>query len=151
MKKLYIKFEKGNKESLQKAVDEAERLGYEKWYKSYALRFEWYGILQCKDSWNYYTSWYTEGELKNMWYTEHKIAEYKEGDWVYVRDSKENEWKKRIYLYTLPYKDFPHICVYWLDEDEYQNGESYNVLFCKYIKPYKDKVTIKTEDRKSVV
>jgi len=30
--------------------------------------------------------------------------------------------------------------------DGYQNGENYNVSFGKYIKPYKDKVTIETQD-----
>ena len=50
MKKLYIKFEEGNKESLQKAVDEAERLGYEKRNGICALRFEWYDILECDDT-----------------------------------------------------------------------------------------------------
>tara|TARA_R110000851_G_scaffold298159_2_gene453623 strand:+ start:338 stop:454 length:117 start_codon:yes stop_codon:yes gene_type:complete len=35
MKKLYIKFEEGNKESLKLACDEAERLGYVKFDQSF--------------------------------------------------------------------------------------------------------------------
>tara|TARA_R110000764_G_C10862895_1_gene366830 strand:- start:147 stop:269 length:123 start_codon:yes stop_codon:yes gene_type:complete len=39
MKKLYIKFEEGSKESLKLACEEAERLGYVKSLSSDALDF----------------------------------------------------------------------------------------------------------------
>tara|TARA_B110000908_G_C10089845_1_gene373516 strand:+ start:356 stop:484 length:129 start_codon:yes stop_codon:yes gene_type:complete len=40
MKKLYIRFEEGNKESLKLACDETEKLGYVKDSSGVALRFE---------------------------------------------------------------------------------------------------------------
>jgi len=150
MKKLYIKFEEWNKESLQRAVDEAERVGYTKHYGASALSFEWQSILQCDEDWTYYTSRIKEETLQYEWYKEYKIEQYQEWDWVYVRDSEDQERKKRIYLHTLPNKDSGHICVSMCYENEYQNGYNYGIDFWKYIKPYTDKVKIKTEDWQSM-
>lgn len=71
--KLYIKFEEWNKESLDKAVKEAKRLGYKKFDGSNALDFEWRGLLCLSDRWNYFTSWSGEEYLEADWYIEHKI------------------------------------------------------------------------------
>ncbi len=82
--KLYIKFEEGNQESLDRACREAERLGYKKRNHNTSIRFEWEWLLICEE-WEYFTSSYCEKTLIDDWYKEHKIWKLK------VTDLQQNE------------------------------------------------------------
>lgn len=74
-------------------------------------------------------------------------TEFKEGDWVYVRDDYDEVWKKRIYLSTFPKgKNYKYVVVDLGYEEKYKNWYNYVSENWRCIKPYKEKIKIKTED-----
>ena len=76
MEKLYIKFIEWDKNSLNEACKEAEKLGYIQWCSSNALDFEWKGILLLCDEWVYIT-WNREiNEIEEDWYKEYTMKQY---------------------------------------------------------------------------
>ena len=85
MEKLYIKFIEWNEESLKKACDIAESLGYEKNKTAWSLDFEWTWLLMLNNNWTYYTALHNKKELINIWYREYiQEEEQKKENEVYV-------------------------------------------------------------------
>jgi len=72
-KNTYIKFKEWDKESLQKAVDIAEKYWATKWYLKEALKFEWTWILEIGEDNEYLVPNITKEELIEDWYTEFEI------------------------------------------------------------------------------
>ena len=146
-KNLFISFEEWNQESLDRAVAEAERLGYRKLDNINALKFEWEWILEMNKYWDYFTSIYSNEQLiEDFLYKEHFITpnpntitvdwvEYRE---VYVssesvEDALEKK-EKRILLYELPWKKrYKYQTVYEFDEKDFINYRNYNISFYDYI------------------
>ena len=96
MKKLYIRFEEGNEESLKLACDEAERLGYVKFDKS----FEGTWLLECDDEGEYFTTYSIESELIENGFSEHILPlGFKRGERVLVNKGwRYAPWEERIFL-----------------------------------------------------
>lgn len=69
--KLYIRFEEWNKESLDIACKEAERLWYVRYYGVDSLKLRWNWVLRLDSSWVYYTSRYPARQIAGA--KEHKI------------------------------------------------------------------------------
>ena len=146
MKKLYIRFEEGNKESLKLACDETEKLGYVKDSSGVALRFEGRWILSLRSNWTYLTG--LRSVESYIWdgYSEHILPlGFKRGEKVCVRDDESQAWEEKIFLTEIEGADKPFVCVHSYDEDEFNEGEKFNILEYKFCKPLikaKKKMTI---------
>ena len=149
MKKLYIKFEEGSKESLKLACEEAERLGYVLDDTSDALDFEGYWVLLLSEDWvDYHTSLISEEKLIWDGYSEYILPlGFKRGEKVWVKNDESKKWDERIFLTEIEGAHKPFVCVNYYDEDEFNEGEKFSILeyrFCNsVIKPKaKKKMTI---------
>jgi len=94
----------------------------------------------------------TEKEAKQVMarineFTVSDEPKYKEWDYVYVRDVDSEDWKRRIYITTLPKgARYKYVVVQQGYEDNYNLCKHYLIESWKQIKPYKETVKIKTEE-----
>lgn len=72
MEKLYIKFIEWDKNSLNEACNEAERLWYKKADTDIALRSTWLWLLRLEGA-LYISTHFNENELLLLWFKEHII------------------------------------------------------------------------------
>ena len=129
MEKLYIKFIEWDKNSLNKACKEAERLGYKKLDKPNALKFEGYWTLLLRYYWRYFTSNISIETLLADWFKEHIIQEQEEtfepGERVAVSsNSKENAIRdlktdSTEYFYIWKDRDWKYIVEIWTWNSHY--------------------------------
>lgn len=102
MENLYIKFEEWNQESLDRAIKEAEKLGYvkAKCYSGNPLWFEWHWILELYEDWTYFTSIHPESSLIDD-YEEHIMEDQIKDQfevWEIVEIKVREVYKKYKYL-----------------------------------------------------
>ena len=100
MEKLYIRLEKWSQESLNKAIEEAEKKGYKK------LEFcnditQWEEILILGSGWNYFTTKTSAKRLDEKWYKEHIIGKELE----YKPHISEIKYRDNIFTFIFD-KDF---------------------------------------------
>ena len=76
MEKLYIKFIEWDRNSLNEACKEAERLWYKKRDNINALNFEWRGVLLLCDDWTYITWTREVDEIEKDLYKEYTMKQY---------------------------------------------------------------------------
>ena len=146
MKNLYIKFKEGDEESLQRAVQEAERLGYKRWNRDSALTFNWTGILQMDSRGVYFITVFREDELTECHYKEHKMEpQFEEGDIIEVYKGAEQERVERIFIEKDKNDNFL-VVASWKDTKNYHKGDGYyGVDVYNEARPI-EKITIKTEE-----
>ena len=143
MKKLYIKFEEGNEESLKLACDEAERLGY----VLDDIAFEGKGLLVLSLYWVYKTYTMSEKALIESEYSEHILPlVFKRGERVLVGDTLESCILERIFLAEIKGPRYPFHCVTDCSEVAFEEEtgifNSISFKFCKPLIKAKKKMTI---------
>lgn len=125
MKKLYIKFEEGNQESLDKAVRIAEGLGYRKFDMDSALDFEGSWILELYEDWDYLTTGLPEESLIVCDYTEYKPEQVEQAD-------RYNNWKANWHLVSFDdIEPMVRVLEYWAEkysENNWKKGFPKNKL-----------------------
>ncbi len=147
MKKLYIKFEEGNKESLKLACEEAERLGYRMFNVSNALEFEGAWLLFLDSDGEYFTSLEVERELILTWSSEHKLPpKFVRGERVLVRDCESQEWEEKIWLAEIEGLGYPVMVVTEGSEVKFSDWEEFDFTRYKFCK----KLEVKVKEKKKM-
>lgn len=122
------------------------------WYDELYVWGSFYGEEDRKISFTYKTEEKAKQIMKRInEFTVSDEPKFKEGDWVYVRNYDDQEWKKRMYIETLPKGRKKKYIV--VREDDLYNYESwcdYIVSTWQQIKPYKGTIKIKTEDGETI-
>jgi len=124
-KNTYIKFKEWDKESLQKAVDIAEKYWATKWDIPEALSFQWNWILIIDDGNEYYipndkiknfiVHWYTEFEIKiEDGKTYNQIESYLKQKEQLIEFNKKPLEEKISYYCFIPWNGEPVEKHYWL-------------------------------------
>lgn len=100
MEKLYIRLKKWSQESLNKAIEEAEKKGYKQREFRNSIT-QWKEILILNDDWDYFTSQTSAEDLNKEWYKEHIIGEEIE----YKPHISEIKYRDNIFTFIFD-KDF---------------------------------------------